>query len=220
MLPMKPVRRPPYTRIPITSHDVLINVWEVFEISEIRTKLEKILESWEDWDAAEAIRAHQSYRNLIYVVHRKAESYRRSINKAAAREGYSLGEDMEDVERFAKTLDIREQAVCHAAMLKVYTLIQTVDAMEKAATKDPVQHMRNVGKDLRRYVLGLFGTQLRYKDQVVEKCRREGYHVEEEELVPIPLLSKDMGPFWEIAEVVHGDPSIPPTGTPVRLDFH
>lgn len=210
--------QPPFDHLLITSHEVLINAWEVFQLMEERTKTYEILKDSVDWDAGEAIKGHNAFEDLMRNVAHQVRLYRKSIETAAKRRGVKVDIlQIDAIEAFAHTLDIRDKLVCHAAMLKAYNMIQTTYSVEHLMTNDPVEVMQRTYQTLKDYLLGLFELQMAYKNQALKPYRDAGFPVDDWNIVANPFGKATSGPLWDVMEECEGDPRIPPSSKTPRM---
>lgn len=202
---------PPFDHLPMTSHEVVINAWEIFQLMEERLKMREILKDSCEWDAGRAIIGHRQFEAVMAHVRHQARVYRRSIESGAMRRKVKIDPlQLDVIEMFAHTLDIRDMLVCHVAMLKAYNVIQTTYCLEHLMASDPVEVMERTYQSLMDYLLGLFDIQLEHKQQALAQYRVAGFPVDDWHIVANPFGKADSGPRWEVLLEGEGDPGIPP----------
>lgn len=200
----------PIDCIPITSSEVLINAWEVFELFQVRTALHHIVQDMDRCTADSAQATEHAFLDFMSGVDRKVTGYRKALHRAAEREGVAAHADIDALVKFAKTLPIRDHAVCHLAMLKVYLMVQTAFRMERIATLNRAEQMRRMYERVRDQCLERYEIQLGHKKQALAIYTLAGYDTSAWYLIANPFGTKTSGPRWEL---VRGIPPRPKTPT-------
>lgn len=204
-----------FDHIPITSHEVLINAWEVFELFQVRRTLHQAVQDMERSNASDVQVAGEAFLAFMSKVDAKVASYRKALRRAAERKGMQANDDIDDLVKFAKTLPFREHAVCHVAMLKVYLMVQTAYRIEQIMTPNRIELMRRLYERITDQCLSHYEIQLGHKKQAMAIYTLAGYDTSVWHLIANPLGTKTSGPRWELLRGIDNAPDIPPrTKTP------
>lgn len=184
--------------IPITSANVALLAWEVYEVTTNRHAQQEILKHYRTWTPGDAAKANEAFQAWVSELGTKTAGYRQSIAHIAERRKLAVTTRLDELERLALDLRPEDKLVCHVAMLRCYMALGIAVAVANASCASPTAKMREALKHTMSYEVQLYQLEREMAYLAVAEYRKRGLPVDEWFLVANPFGSDGGAPRWEI----------------------